>query len=60
MTDIKDKIDTIIFPTDAEDSIVTEISTRNELLFEALIYSEEEISDFEITQKAREIQSALE
>ena len=60
MTDIKDRIDTISFPTDADDSIVTEISTRNELLFEALIYSDEKIDSFHLTQKAREIQSALE
>jgi len=60
MTDIKDRIDTIVFPSDADDPIVREISTRNELLFEALIYSEKELSNFALTQKWREIQSAVE
>ncbi len=60
MTDIKDRIDTIVFPTDASDTTVREISTRNELLFEALIYSENELGNFALTQKGREIQSALE
>jgi len=60
MTDIKDRIDTIVFPTDADDPIVREISTRNELLFEALIYSENDLWNFALTQKWREIQSALE
>ena len=60
MTDIKDRIDTISFPTDADDSIVREISTRNELLFEALIYSETPLDNFVLTQKAREIQNDLE
>ena len=60
MTDIKDRIDTIVLPTDADDPIVREISTRNELLFEALIYSEKELWNFALTQKWREIQSAIE
>jgi len=60
MTDIKDRIDTISFPTDADDTMVQEISTRNELLFEALIYSETPLDNFALTQKARELQSALE
>jgi multidrug efflux pump subunit AcrB len=38
LTDIKDKIDTLSLPEDADDSVVIEISTQNELLFEALLY----------------------
>ena len=61
MTDIKDRVDTIAFPTDADDTRVQEISTSNELLFEALIYSSgATIDNFALTQKARQIQSALE
>lgn len=60
MTDIKDRIDTIIFPSDADDTIVREISTSNELLFEALIYSSENLDNFTLNSKAREIQNALE
>jgi len=60
MTDIKDRIDTIAFPTDADDTLVREISTRNELLFEALIYSEKPLGNFELNQKARQVQNALE
>ena len=61
MTDIKDKIDSITFPTDAEETNVVEISTRNELLFEALLYSKKNnLDNFILTQRAREIQSILE
>lgn len=60
MTDIKDRVDTIAFPSDADDTIVREISTRNELLFEALVYSDDELTNFTLNQKAREIQNALE
>lgn len=60
MTDIKDRIDTIDFPSDAEDPNVREITTRNELLFEALVYSEEPLDNFTLNQKARQIQNALE
>ena len=60
MTDIKDRIDIIAFPSDADDPIVREISTRNELLFEALLYSETGLTNFALTQKARQIQASLE
>jgi len=60
MTDIKDRIDTISFPSEADDTIVREISTSNELLFEALIYSSDELSNFTLNSKGREIQNALE
>ena len=60
MTDIKDKVDGISFPTDADDPIVREISSSSELMFEALIYSEDNASNFSLTQKAKQMQSALE
>jgi multidrug efflux pump subunit AcrB len=60
MTDIKDRIDRISFPSDVDDTIVQEISTRNELLFEALIYSDERLDNFTLNTKARTIQNALE
>jgi len=60
MTDIKGRIDTIAFPSEADDTIVREISTRNELLFEALIYSDLALDNFTLNTKAREIQNALE
>ncbi len=60
MTDIKDKIDTISFPSEADDTSVREISTSNELLFEALVYSSKDLDNFTLNSKAREIQNALE
>lgn len=60
MTDIKDRIDTISFPSEADDTIVREISTSNELLFEALIYSSEDLDNFTLNSKGRQIQNALE
>lgn len=61
LTDIKDKVDALSLPEEADDSIIVEISTQNELLFEALIYGKKEnFSNFLLTQKAREIQSNLE
>lgn len=61
LTDIKDRIDTINFPSEAEDTIVQEISTQNELLFEALIYgNQDDFTNFSLFQKARQIQSDLE
>jgi multidrug efflux pump subunit AcrB len=60
LTDIKDRIDTLSLPQEADDSIVIEISTQNELLFEALIYGKkEDFSNFALNQKARQIQSDL-
>ena len=61
MTDIKDKIDALSLPSDADDSIVQEISTQNELLFEALIYgTKDDFTNFSLTQKARQMQASLE
>lgn len=61
LTDIKDRIDTLSFPTDTEDPLVQEISTSSDLIFEALLYGDaEKVNNFELIQKAREIQTALE
>lgn len=61
LTDIKDKVDKLSFPTDANDPVVQEISTSNELLFQALIYGEQESYDnFRLTTLARQIENDLE
>jgi multidrug efflux pump subunit AcrB len=61
LTDIKDKIDALSLPEGADDTFVQEISTQNELLFEALIYGKkEDFSNFALMQKARQVQSDLE
>lgn len=61
MTDIKDKIDTINFPEDANDPMVQEISTMNETMFQALIYgSREKFDNFRLNVLGREIKNKLE
>lgn len=61
MTDIKDKVDTIAFPEDAEDPNVSEISTSSDMMFEALLYwPRDQFSDFFLQTKAKKIKSTLE
>jgi len=60
MTDIKDNIDTISFPEDVEDPSVREISGWSDLLFQALIYSDQDLDFFTLNSKARQIQNDLE
>lgn len=61
LTDVKDKIDSLNFPEDVEDPIVTELSTSNTLVFELLLYGDEDVYDqFELKQKAQIIKSKLE
>ena len=61
LTDIKDKVDNINFPEDASDPAVVEISSNNTLIYEALIYWDENIfDDFTLTKKAKIIESKLE
>jgi hypothetical protein len=60
MTDIRDKIDTVSLPSEADDTTVQEISISSELLFEALIYSDSPLTNFDLNQKAHEIKNALE
>lgn len=60
LADIRDRIDVISFPADADDTIIREISTQNELLYEALIYAPiESISTYELFQRGRQIQAEL-
>jgi len=61
LTDIKDAVDSLTLPTDAEDPIVQEISTKNELLFDALLYGpSEEYDIFTLTSLAIEMKNELE
>jgi multidrug efflux pump subunit AcrB len=39
LVDINDKVDKVTLPTDAEDPVVTEISSDNELLFSVYLYA---------------------
>lgn len=60
LSDIRDRVDSLSFPSDADDPLIREISTQNELLYEALIYAPaESITMFELFQKARQIQADL-
>jgi multidrug efflux pump subunit AcrB len=38
LTDIKDSVDKVALPEDAEDPQVVELSSSNELMFEVLLY----------------------
>ncbi len=61
LTDIKDKVDSVTLPEDAEDPSVREVSTSNELMFQLLIYgSKDSFSNFYLNKKAQEIKNALE
>lgn len=61
ITDIKDVVDKIDLPEDANDPIIQEISTMNELMFQALIYwDRKKFDDFTINTIAKKLQNALE
>lgn len=61
LTDIKDSVDKVSLPEDANDPLVQEISTMNELMFQALLYGDkEQFDDFTLTTLAKKIQDALE
>ncbi len=61
MTDIKSEIDTISLPEDATDPSVVEISSSNDLMFQALLYwPKDKFSNFYLNTQARKIQEALE
>lgn len=61
LTDIKDRVDGLVFPSDVDDPVVQEISTQNELLFEALLYApSEEYDNFSLMSLARQIENDLE
>jgi len=42
LTDIKDEVDKTVLPSDAEDPIVTEISTDTKQMFDVLLYAPED------------------
>ena len=61
LADIKDKVDNLALPEDASDPKVVEISSNNTLLYEALIYwDENKFSDFSLMTKAKKIKQLLE
>ncbi len=61
LVDIKDKIDNLVLPEDASEPTVVDISSNNALIYEALIYwNENKFSDFALMQKAKKIKQILE
>lgn len=61
LTDIKDQVDKVNLPEDAENPIVTELSTSSDLMFEVLLYWDpEKYSQFDLIQKAQYIKNNLE
>lgn len=61
LTDIKDKVTKANLPSDAEDPIVTEISTDNERMFNVLLFGKSDrfTRDY-LQEKAQEIKKLLE
>ncbi|AHB41750.1 hypothetical protein P148_SR1C00001G0964 [candidate division SR1 bacterium RAAC1_SR1_1] len=60
IVDIKDSVDKADLPSDAEEPVVTEISSDNELMFNVLLYGEKDIySQLYLVEKARRIKSNL-
>lgn len=61
LTDIKDSVDKIDLPEDAEDPMVIELSSSSELMYEVLMYGKESrYSQFEMNQKAQLLKTQLE
>lgn len=61
LTDIKDAVDKVSLPEDANDPVVIELSTSNELMFEVLLFwDDKKFSKFDLMQKAQLIKSNLE
>jgi len=61
LTDIKDAVDKLSLPEDAEDPSVVELSSQNELMFELLLYGKEaEFSEYDLINKAHLIKNELE
>jgi len=61
LTDIKDSVDKVDLPDDAEDPTIVELSISSELMYEVLMYwSEDRFSQFEMNQKAQLLKSKLE
>ena len=61
MTEIRDNIDKVSLPEDSEDPSVVELSTSSDLMFEVLLYwDENKFSDFDLIQKSQLIKTNLE
>lgn len=61
LTDIKDEVDTVSLPEDAEDPFVLEISTKNELLFDVLLYWDStKYDNFRLNILAKKLKDNLE
>lgn len=61
LTDIKDKVDNLDLPEDSTDPSIFEISTNNDLIYEALIYWDADFfDDFSLYSKAKKIKNKLE
>jgi len=61
LTDIKDEIDKISLPEDAEDTLVTELSSSNELMFEVLLYWDAaKFTQYDLISKSRVIKNNIE
>ncbi len=61
LTDIKDAVDKVDLPNDANDPNIVELSTNSDLMFEVLLYWDAtKFSDFDLTSKAQYIKNSLE
>ncbi|MDQ7022493.1 MAG: efflux RND transporter permease subunit [Candidatus Gracilibacteria bacterium] len=61
LIDVKDKVDNIQFPEDAGDITISEVSTNDTLLYNALIYGDpEKFDNFALTNIGKKIKSRLE
>ncbi len=61
LVDIKDKVDKVSLPSDAEDPMVMEISTDSDLMFDVYLYAkEQDISQWDLSDKAVVMQKYLE
>ncbi len=61
LSDIKDGVDKVDLPEDANDPAVIEISTSNELMFEVLLYwNPNKFSQFDLINKSQIIKANLE
>ena len=61
LTDIKDEIDKIDLPEDAQDTNVTELSSTNELMFEVLLYwKQDRFTQYDLISTSQYIKAQLE
>jgi multidrug efflux pump subunit AcrB len=61
LVDVKDAVDKVSLPSEAQDPFVTEISTDNERMFDIVLYgNDQQFSQQYIKEKARKIKYSLE